>query len=66
MTIDQAKSNIHFRILYFPYDGCRDDEIEYGMITSCNDKYVFVLFDGDLYPKATNPSDISLEPIVRK
>jgi len=61
MTIDEAVAGITRRVIYFPFEGCKDSQLEFGMIVSVKGKYVFVLFDGDIAPKATLSDDISFE-----
>lgn len=46
------------KVVYTPYGGCANYEKEEGVITSKNDKYVFVRYGNDVNSKATRPEDI--------
>jgi len=59
MTIEEAKNSIGRRVQYIPFKGCDPSLIEQGTITSTNDKYVFVRYDGDVNSKATRPEDLN-------
>ena len=62
MTIDQAKSNIHARVLYFPYDECKVEDIEFGMLVGVvQDSHVLILLDGDPCAKCIKKEKVSLD-----
>ncbi len=56
MNIKQAKENIGRKVIYKSYG-----KMETGVITSVNDKFVFVRYGTDINSKATNPKDLDLE-----
>lgn len=58
MTLEEAKNNIGKFVIYTPFDGCLDKEKEVGVITSVNERYVFVRYGDELHSKATNPLDL--------
>lgn len=45
-------------VTYTPFAGCDPSLKEEGMITSVNDKFVFVRYGNDANSKATNPEDL--------
>ena len=49
MTLDQARARVGAGVVYRPHGAPAED----GVITSVNDRYVFVLYAGDRTPKAT-------------
>jgi hypothetical protein len=53
ITLWECRSRIGDRVVYT----CRHGREE-GSVESINDRYVFVLYDGDQCPKATYPSDL--------
>jgi len=57
MTIEQARENIGRRVTYNPG---WEELIEYGVITSVNDVFVFVRYGNDINSKATNPELLKL------
>ena len=50
MTLEQARARVGAGVVYRPHP---DAIAEDGVITSVNDRYVFVLYAGDRTPKAT-------------
>lgn len=50
MTLDEARALIGNAVVYWPN---RDLPPEQGIVTSVNDQYVFVRYDGDNASKAT-------------
>ena len=58
MTLKEASENIWKHVRYIPYKGCSPSEYEYGVITSCNDAYVFVRYSDDVRSKATRAEDL--------
>lgn len=60
MTIQQAKENIGHRVTYKSFEGCSNDQIEFGVITSVNEKYVFVRYGSEIHSKATGPDQLTL------
>ena len=53
MKIEDAV--IGMEVAYIPYKDCPKDEIEFGVITSKNQKYIFVRFWNDNYSKSVHP-----------
>lgn len=49
MTLDEARAHVGSGVVYEMRDGRNED----GVITSVNDRYVFVLYRGDRGSKAT-------------
>ena len=60
MTLEQAKNNVGAWVIYKPFDVCSDDQKEIGVITSVNDRYVFVRYGNKLHSEATNPEDLTI------
>jgi hypothetical protein len=58
MTLDEARQNIGNSVTYTPFEG--STEKEYGVITSVNDRYVFVRYGTDIQSKATRAEDLEL------
>lgn len=58
MTLEEAKNNIGAVVKYIPFEGCDSSQIEYGEITSVNDKYVFVRYGRKIHGEATRPEDL--------
>lgn len=56
MTLDEAREHVGAGVVYLPPGRPRED----GVITSVNDRYVFVRYDGDKGSKATTPTDLIL------
>ena len=50
MTLDQARARIGAGVVYRPHP---DAPAEDGVVASVNDHFVFVLYAGDRFPKAT-------------
>lgn len=46
------------KVVYKPFPNCSSDQIEEGVVTSYNDKYVFVRYGNDVNSKATDPKGI--------
>jgi hypothetical protein len=63
MTLEEARNNIGKFVIYTPFSDFTKGEIhrlQYGFITSVNDRYVFVRYgDGDT-SAATDPNDLKL------
>ena len=55
ITLDIARANVGRGVIYTAYDGAPSEQ---GVITSANDNYVFVRYDGDQQSKATRPEDL--------
>lgn len=55
------QDNINKRVTYWPYPNCPIDKQEYGVITSYNDKYIFVRYGNEQYSKATSSSQLTLD-----
>lgn len=45
-------------VTYTPFKGCSSDQIEYGVVTGKNDRFVFVRYGNDQHSKATDACDI--------
>lgn len=56
MTLDEARASIGAAVFYFS----RHTPTERGVITGVNDRYVFVRYRGDRFPKATAPELLEL------
>lgn len=61
MTLEQAKASIGRRVVYVPFAGCDPGQHEIGIITSTNNRFVFVRYGSDINSKATSPEDLQLE-----
>lgn len=46
------------KVIYTPYNGCKEHEKEEGIITDVNDVIVFVRYNGDIRSKGTYARDI--------
>lgn len=46
-------------VTYTPFPGCDADQLEFGVITSFNDRFVFVRYGAHLHSQATDPKDLS-------
>lgn len=59
MTLAEAKHNIGRRVVYCP----ENPHIprEFGVISSVNDRYVFVRYDKSGHSAATAPEDLYIE-----
>lgn len=53
MTLNECRAAIGQRVIY-----ASDRDREEGTIASVNQRYVFVIYDGDRSPKATDPADL--------
>lgn len=61
MTLEEARKHIGDRVIYTPFEGCAASELEFGIITSVNDSYVFVVrYANDTISKATHSSNLRL------
>ncbi len=56
--IEVSEKDIGRRVVYYFGKEPFSLPCEYGTVTSLNEKYVFVLYDGDIYSKATRPADL--------
>lgn len=63
MTLEEARNNIGKSVKYVPYIGCPKNQIEYGIITSVNDIFVFVNFMPRTMGRgeACRPEDLQLQ-----
>ena len=60
MTLEEAKQNIGRYVVYIPHPTCPNNQRELGVITSVNEKYVFVRYGNDVHSKATRAEDLML------
>ena len=60
MTTEECRNNIGRIVTYIPFQGCDKSLLETGVITSVNDKNVFVRYGSDINSKATRPEDLTL------
>lgn len=60
MTIQECKDNVGRNVTYVPFEGCDPKLHEYGVITSVNERYVFVRYGSDTHSKATKSSDLRI------
>ena len=60
MTLEQARNNIGCYVTYIPFKGCDKSQYEIGIITSVNEKYVFVRYGNNLHSKATRAEDLKI------
>ena len=58
MTLEQARANMGRYVTYIPFEGCDKSQYELGVITSVNDRYVFVRYGNQINSKATRPEDL--------
>lgn len=58
VTLENARQNIGRNVIYYPYENCPKSEIEYGVITSVNDSFVFVRYTRDIHSKATRVENL--------
>ena len=58
MTIEEAKEGIGRNVIYTPFEGCDSSLIENGVITSVNDRFVFVRYGYSQNGIATSPEDL--------
>lgn len=57
MTLGEARQNIGAAVVYtVPHS----EKFEDGVITSANDRFVFVRYTGDTHAKATHPANLAL------
>jgi hypothetical protein len=57
MTIEEAMKNIGKSVVYQPKVG----PIEAGVITSVNNKFIFVRYGSHKHSQATKPEDLKFE-----
>lgn len=57
MTITEARDHEGERVIYDSGHGT----VEAGEICRCNDFFVFVRYDGEEWPKATAPEQLTFE-----
>lgn len=60
MTLEEAKKNIGRYVTYIPFKGCDKSQYEFGVITSVNDRFVFVRYGKDINSKATRAENLKL------
>ena len=60
MKISEAEKSIGAKVVYIPFADRGPVFKEEGVITSCNDEFVFVRYEGDFHSKATRPDDLTL------
>jgi hypothetical protein len=53
LTLEEAAEHVGHGVVYLP-------QHEDGVITSVNDRWVFVRYSGDSHSKATNAHDLTL------
>ncbi len=56
MKLEDAQ--IGMKVIYTPHKGCKPEQLEEGVVTSKNDKFVFVRYGAEYCSKATYPDDI--------
>lgn len=61
MTLDEAKDHVGSGVVYRPHERAKPED---GVITRIHGDIVFVLYRGDLTPKATRPQDLELARIA--
>lgn len=61
MTLNDAQNAIGRKVIYTPFLGCDPNMTEVGVITSVNDKFVFVRYGSDVNSKATRAEDLQFE-----
>lgn len=59
MKIEDAQIGI--KVIYTPFKGCDLKDLEYGVITSKNSKFVFVRYGNDVNSKATDVCDLEYD-----
>jgi hypothetical protein len=59
MTLDEARAHIGDGVIYHSC-GCEADRDEEGVITSVNDRFVFVCYGVQGGGVATDPADLTL------
>lgn len=58
MKLEEAKNGVGRKVVYTPFEGCDPSLLEEGVITSVNDRYVFVRYGSDKNSKPTSPYDL--------
>lgn len=58
MTLEEARKNIGRIVVYTPFKGCDESQLQYGEITSVNNKFVFVRYGRKIHSEATRPEDL--------
>lgn len=61
MKLSEARENIGRKVVYTPFKDCEYYMKETGVITSTNNKFVFVRYGNDVNSKATMAEDLELE-----
>lgn len=61
MTLSEAREGVGRAVVYEPFKGCDQGQLEYGMITSVNERVAFVRYGSDKYSKATAPEDLRFD-----
>jgi len=61
MTLEEAADGIGRYVIYVPFQGCNPKIHERGVISSVNDKYVFVKYSLGDTAAATDPKDLHFE-----
>lgn len=56
-----GEASVGMRVIYTPFEGCKPEQKETGLITSITEKYIFVRYGNDTISKATRAKD--LEPL---
>lgn len=61
MLLQEASENIGRKVIYTPYQDCDIKAIEYGVITSVNNNFVFVRYGKDVNSKATRAENLEFD-----
>lgn len=61
MTLQEASQSIGRKVIYTPFENCDNKYLEYGVITSTNDKYVFIRYGNDVNSKSTRAEDLKFD-----
>ena len=57
--IEPTEEDIGRNVTYTPYRGCTTKQLEFGVVSSFNDTYVFVRFGNDHHGKATRRDQLT-------
>lgn len=60
ITRQQASNNIGFPVIYTPFKGCDESQLEIGIITRVTDNYVAVRYGNETTSKSTYYEDLEL------
>ena len=60
MSIDEARAHVGDRVVYHPWGERAGERREYGVITSVNEWYVFVRYDGKQASQGSYPEQLAL------